>query len=181
MEKKIVSITAKHDIYWEGCDGREEDLICKKGVTYPIEEIFDGEVRFKNNDQKYQLLFINGLNKDFFINYGEDDLSTGSDSDKTVKSNGGSTSYYQLKTVVSKDSIKELPNGNFEINLETGDVIDMLVGGNFDLGNATKALRRIHQASLGKGKEGIDMNYDANKINYFVKDFIRKVELKDEG
>lgn len=302
MEKKIVSITAKDNIYWEGSDCREEDLICKKGVTYPIEESFGGIVRFKNNDEMDHLGDIDELEEDFIVNYESEDKSlctfkqnkpvnpkrplenwiqtispkkfercvkectelakdlfynedtnclylrynpmkgyTVNDEGglptrvnfshnseafemmvkvievpkawkesvekhwyvkpdiesvhtqqesfipkkesvdtQPVKSDGGSSSYYQLKTVVSKDSIKELPNGNFEINLETGDVIDMLVGGNFDLGNATKALRRIYQASLGKGKEGIDMNYDANKINYFVKDFIRKVELKDE-
>lgn len=296
MTKKIKAITAKDNIYWEGSDGREENPIFEKGVTYPIYNHWAGKVYFKNNYDCEHRWNIDKLEDFFIIEYESEDKSlctftqskpvipkrplenwiqtittkkfercveecteldegifynedtncvylhynpmkgytVNDDSgfptrinfthkpeafkqmlniievqkvwreafanknrpiweesidnlkesvkevNSLVKSDGGSTSYYHLKTIVSKDSIKELTNGNFEVSLETGDVIDILVGGNFDLGNATKALRRIYQASLGKGKEGIDMNYDANKINYFVKDFIRKVELKDD-
>jgi hypothetical protein len=81
-----------------------------------------------------------------------------------VKSDGGSTDYYKL-TIKTK-------SGFFEC--ETGDVIAALVGDNFALGNALKALRRIWCESQGVGKEGIDMHYDAKKINYFVADFIER-------
>lgn len=79
-----------------------------------------------------------------------------------VKSDGGSSDYYKL-TIRTKQ-------GSFEC--ETGDVIRAMVGNNFDLGNALKALRRIYEASQGRGKDGIDMSYDANKINYFVNEFV---------
>lgn len=85
-----------------------------------------------------------------------------------IKSDGGSSSYYKL-TIKTKD-------GSFEC--ETGDVIAAMVGDNFALGNALKALRRIWCASEGVGKEGIDMKYDSNKISFFVKDFIERQERK---
>jgi len=83
-----------------------------------------------------------------------------------IKSDGGSSSYYKL-TIKTKD-------GSFEC--ETGDVIAAMVGNDFCLGNALKALRRIWCASEGVGKDGIDMKYDSNKISFFVKDFIERQE-----
>jgi hypothetical protein len=83
-----------------------------------------------------------------------------------VKSDGGSTDYYKL-TIKTK-------NGTFDC--ETGDVIAALVGDNFPLGNALKALRRIYCYSQGMGKDGIDAKYDQKKINYFVADFLERLE-----
>ena len=54
------------------------------------------------------------------------------------------------------------------------DVIYALVGGDFALGNALKGLRRMYLDSKGQGKEGIDMQYDANKIKYFVDSFVER-------
>lgn len=76
-----------------------------------------------------------------------------------VKSDGGSSSYYEL-TITNK-------NGE-SIKCETGDVIRSLVGNDFDLGNCVKALRRIYLSSIGQGKEGVDVAYDCNKVRYFI-------------
>ena len=75
MKKKIISITARDNIYWEGSDELEKDIICKKGVTYPIEAIFEGIVSFKNNDEIDHRWDIYELNKDFVVNYEEEDKS----------------------------------------------------------------------------------------------------------
>lgn len=88
-----------------------------------------------------------------------------------VKSDGGSSDYYQIHIVTD--------NGEFDC--QTGDIIDALVGGNFDLGNIIKACRRVYLDSLGKGKEGTDMNYDANKIEYFAKRFAKRNSRKISG
>lgn len=77
-----------------------------------------------------------------------------------IKSDGGSSDYYKLEI-----------NGNL---VEVEDVIYAMVGGDFALGNAMKALRRIYLDSKGQGKEGIDMQYDANKIKYFVDSFVKR-------
>ena len=77
-----------------------------------------------------------------------------------TKSDGGSSDYYKLEI-----------NGN---PVEVEDVIYALVGGDFALGNALKGLRRMYLDSKGQGKEGIDMQYDANKIKYFVDSFVER-------
>ncbi len=77
-----------------------------------------------------------------------------------IKSDGGSSDYYKLEI-----------NGN---PIEVEDVIYAMVGGDFALGNTMKALRRMYLDSKGQGKEGIDMQYDANKIKYFVDSFVKR-------
>lgn len=90
-----------------------------------------------------------------------------------IKSDGGSSSYYQLKLLVKSNKIKEL-EGHDEVkvvDLETGDIIRALVDNDFDLGNIIKACRRIHQAKIGTGKAGTDVEYDCKKIDYFLKEW----------
>lgn len=78
-----------------------------------------------------------------------------------VKSNGGSSSYYTL-TVTNKHGES--------IQCETGDIIRALVHNDFNLGNIVKACRRIAEAQQGRGKEGVEPEYDLNKIIYFAED-----------
>lgn len=77
-----------------------------------------------------------------------------------TKSDGGSSDYYKLEI-----------NGH---HVEVEDVIYAMVGGDFTLGNILKACRRMYLDSKGQGKEGIDMQYDANKIKYFVDSFVKR-------
>ncbi len=93
-----------------------------------------------------------------------------------VTSNGGSSSYYELPlsdSVMAKIS-DAVAKGDRPI-IETGDVIRMLVDNDFDAGNIIKALRRIFQAKKGTGKEGVDVEYDINKIRYFVDEIERNL------
>lgn len=81
-----------------------------------------------------------------------------------IKSDGGSSDYYKL-TITNKDGES--------IQCETGDVIRCMVGNDFTLGNIIKACRRMYQSSLGKGKDGVSIEYDSKKIQYFSDDFSR--------
>lgn len=83
-----------------------------------------------------------------------------------IKSNGGSSDYYKLTIKCASDGTT--------FDCETGDIIAALVGDNFALGNIVKAVRRMWCDSQGQGKEGIDMQYDANKVKYFVDDFVKR-------
>lgn len=74
MTKKIKAITAKDNIYWEGSDGREEDLICKKGVTYPVIAGFVA-VYFKNHYTADHRWDIDKLEDFFIIEYESEDKS----------------------------------------------------------------------------------------------------------
>lgn len=81
-----------------------------------------------------------------------------------VKSDGGSSSYYEL-TITNK--------AGESIKCVTGDVIRALVGNDFDFGNCVKALRRMYLETLGVGKEGTDIPYDCNKVRYFLSEIER--------
>lgn len=79
-----------------------------------------------------------------------------------VKSDGGSSSYYQL-TLTNK--------AGETFNCELGDILRVIVNNDFDLSNIVKACRRASEASLGRGKEGATIEYDMNKVAYFAKEF----------
>ena len=88
------------------------------------------------------------------------------------KSDGGSSDYYKLK-------IKRASDGQV-FDCEMGDIIYSVFGGDFDLGNIVKACRRMHLDSQGAGKDGIDAEYDAKKIEWFTKDFLQRVKSKGD-
>ena len=71
-----------------------------------------------------------------------------------VKSDGGSSSYYTLDI-----------NGT---KVETEDIIRDVFDNDFDFGNAFKSLVRAYLNTHGKGKEGNDLAYELNKINYSI-------------
>lgn len=72
-----------------------------------------------------------------------------------VKSDGGSSSYYELEL-----------NGN---SVQTEEIIEQVFGNDFDLGNMFKALVRIQASLNGGGKAGTTIEYDLNKIIYTCK------------
>jgi len=80
-----------------------------------------------------------------------------------VKSDGGSSDYYKL-TITNKKG------ETFEC--ETGDIIRCMLGNDFSLGNVLKALRRMYLDSIGAGKEGVDLEYDGNKVKWFTDEFV---------
>lgn len=82
-----------------------------------------------------------------------------------IKSDGGSSAYYFTK----------LPQHIIDKIVETGgieikDIVRYVYDNNADAFNIIKAQKRIIEARKGKGKEGIDMLYDANKIKFFAEE-----------
>ena len=99
-----------------------------------------------------------------------------SDTKKTapIKSDGGSTAYYQLD--IPDRIVRQIREGDLCPTMETGDVIEMLVDNDFDMGNIIKALRRINEAKKGKGKAGTDIAYDIKKCHYFLDQIALKLK-----
>lgn len=82
-----------------------------------------------------------------------------------IKSDGGSSSYY----------VQQIPKGMLERFNATGaieakDVIRLFLGNDFNMGNIFKAYCRIISLRNGKGKEGIDEQYDLTKAKFFAED-----------
>ena len=92
-----------------------------------------------------------------------------------IVSDGGSSSYYA----------QQIPKGMLERFNATGiieakDVIRLFLGNDFNMGNIFKAYCRIISLRNGKGKAGIDEQYDLTKVKYFAEDELNHyLENKD--
>lgn len=131
-------------------------------VTTIIDSMYCVLVTYKNNYYGTLNLMFYGDDLEI-VRAGDSNVDrhqTVNDITNKITSTGGSSDYYKLNI-----------NGN---HVETEDVIYAMVGGDFALGNALKALRRMYLDSEGGGKEGVDMSYDANKVKYFVDSFVKR-------
>ena len=64
--------------------------------------------------------------------------------------------------------------------IEAKDVIRLFLGNDFNMGNIFKAYCRIISLRNGKGKAGIDEQYDLTKVKYFAEDELNHyLENKD--
>ena len=92
-----------------------------------------------------------------------------------IVSDGGSSSYYA----------QQIPKGMLERfnttgTIEAKDVIRLFLGNDFNMGNIFKAYCRIISLRNGKGKAGIDEQYDLTKVKYFAEDELNHyLENKD--
>ena len=82
-----------------------------------------------------------------------------------IISDGGSSSYYA----------QQIPKGMLERfnatgTIEAKDVIRLFLGNDFNMGNIFKAYCRIISLRNGKGKAGIDEQYDLTKAKFFAED-----------
>ena len=82
-----------------------------------------------------------------------------------VVSDGGSSSYYA----------QQIPKGMLERfnatgTIEAKDVIRLFLGNDFNMGNFFKAYCRVISLRNGKGKAGIDEQYDLTKAKFFAED-----------
>lgn len=86
-----------------------------------------------------------------------------------VKSDGGSSSYYELKfpKELIKKALEEAESTDSPtVVIETEDVIRYALANDFDRGNIFKCMVRITSLEAGLGKAGNDALYDANKVVY---------------
>ena len=92
-----------------------------------------------------------------------------------IKSDGGSSSYYA----------QQIPKGMLERfnttgTIEAKDVIRLFLGNDFNMGNFFKAYCRVISLRNGKGKAGIDEQYDLTKAKFFAEDELNYyLESKD--
>ena len=82
-----------------------------------------------------------------------------------IISDGGSSSYYA----------QQIPKGMLERfnttgTIEAKDVIRLFLGNDFNMGNIFKAYCRVISLRNGKGKAGIDEQYDLTKAKFFAED-----------
>ena len=135
---------------WAGLRTEHQSLDAKfffadgKYITY----VYSDEEYF--NEQEYEEVFFATSIQDF------------QEVGQPIKSDGGSSNYYKL-TITNK--------AGESIQCELGDIIRVVVGNDADLFNIIKACRRAYEASQGRGKDGVSIKYDMNKVTYFANSF----------
>ena len=82
-----------------------------------------------------------------------------------IVSDGGSSSYYAQQ--IPKGMLKRFNTTGI---IEAKDIIRLFLGNDFNMGNIFKAYCRIISLRNGKGKAGIDEQYDLTKVKYFSED-----------
>ena len=120
------------------------------------------QVKFNEIDDKYCWWFTDKCIE--LVNDAVENTPIKSDGSQIV-SDGGSSSYYA----------QQIPKGMLERFNTTGiieakDVIRLFLGNDFNMGNIFKAYCRIISLRNGKGKAGIDEQYDLTKAKYFTED-----------
>ena len=90
-----------------------------------------------------------------------------------VKSSGGSSSYYFSK--LPKEVIDEIVEKG---GIELKDVVKYCFYNDADVKDITKAIKRIMEDLRGGGKEGVDAQYDLNKIKFFFNEFEKSVLIQ---
>jgi len=90
-----------------------------------------------------------------------------------VKSSGGSSSYYFSK--LPKEVIEDIVDKG---GIELKDIVKYCFYNDADVKDITKAIKRIMEDLRGGGKEGIDAQYDLNKIKFFFNEFEKSVLIQ---
>jgi hypothetical protein len=84
-----------------------------------------------------------------------------------IKSDGGSSSYYDIELPHwFVQLIVDRADNKGKAFIKTEELIEVLFKSDFDYANIQKALVRSFGAQNGAGKEGNDVDYEQNKIQY---------------
>lgn len=83
------------------------------------------------------------------------------DTNKPIQSDGGSSSYYDLK--LSKKTIDFIKENGY---VKTEQIIKDVFDNDFDFGNSFKSQVRLYGITKGAGKAGNSAHYESNKIKY---------------
>ena len=103
--------------------------------------------------------------RNWWVSESDLELVTNDNSKTPIVSDGGSSSYY----------VQQIPKGMLERfnatgTIEAKDVIRLFLGNDFNMGNIFKAYCRVISLRNGKGKAGIDEQYDLTKAKFFTED-----------
>ena len=135
-------------------------------------------VRLVNNGQNGCVTFAaNGKNwyliPPMYEIVEEDSESTG-----PIKSDGGSSSYYDLP--VAEWLLYTLNERQKEgkCYIKTEEMISAFFGNDFSFGTLLKSLVRAWGIKIGAGKAGNDMKYETGKIRYYADKILEQNEEK---
>ena len=142
-------------------------------ITYVDSDYVACPYRVEFDDDEYYWWFTDKCIE--LVGDGNNTIGNNPTESAPIVSDGGSSSYYA----------QQIPKGMLERFNTTGiieakDVIRLFLGNDFNMGNIFKAYCRIISLRNGKGKAGIDEQYDLTKVKYFAEDELNHyLENKD--
>jgi len=109
---------------------------------------------------------------------GEECEIVGEEKKGPIKSDGGSSSYYDLP--VAEWLLYTLNERQKEgkCYIKTEEMISAFFGNDFSFGTALKSLVRAWGIKIGAGKAGNDMKYETGKIHYYADKILEQHEEK---
>lgn len=126
-----------------------------------------------------------GVKSSWAPNFGVKDTSgsvgcsEGQATTGAIKSDGGSSTYYDIAIPTSLlVEMAERRNEDGLSYIKTEEIIELGLGNDFDAGNIFKCLIRMQSLKNGKGKAGNDLEYDANKVVYSAKKIAKRYSKK---
>ena len=109
---------------------------------------------------------------------GAECVVVGDEKKGPIKSDGGSSSYYDLP--VSEWLLYTLNERQKEgkCYIKTEEMISAFFGNDFSFGTLLKSLVRASGIKIGAGKAGNDMKYETGKIRYYADKILEQHEEK---
>jgi len=109
---------------------------------------------------------------------GAECVVVGDEKKGPIKSDGGSSSYYDLP--VSEWLLYTLNERQKEgkCYIKTEEMISAFFGNDFSFGTLLKSLVRAWGIKIGAGKAGNDMKYETGKIRYYADKILEQNEEK---
>lgn len=109
---------------------------------------------------------------------GAECVVVGDEKKGPIKSDGGSSSYYDLP--VSEWLLYTLNERQKEgkCYIKTEEMISAFFGNDFSFGTLLKSLVRAWGIKIGAGKAGNDMKYETGKIRYYADKILEQHEEK---
>ena len=143
----------------------------KKGSVYE-------NVRLVNNGQNGCVTFLANGKVWYLIPPMYEIVKEDSESTGPIKSDGGSSSYYDLP--VSEWLLYTLNERQKEgkCYIKTEEMISAFFGNDFSFGTLLKSLVRAWGIKIGAGKAGNDMKYETGKIRYYADKILEQHEEK---
>ena len=143
----------------------------KKGSVYE-------NVRLVNNGQNGCVTFLANGKVWYLIPPMYEIVKEDSESTGPIKSDGGSSSYYDLP--VAEWLLYTLNERQKEgkCYIKTEEMISAFFGNDFSFGTLLKSLVRAWGIKIGAGKAGNDMKYETGKIRYYADKILEQHEEK---
>ena len=151
-----------------------------RGGKLIIGKVIDSIVQLNGDVVRYQIVSLDEPRDDYLVSESrltivDGDVDEQHKQSGKIKSDGGSSSYYDLpisnKLLVKLNQRKE----EGECYVKTEDLIEEVFCDSFGWGTMGKSMVRGYLQTKGGGKEGNDLEYELNKVLYYV----NKVKEKD--